>query len=106
MCVHRLDACTCVLLHVYLDHLYFLVLGRQVPFLPKPKASKTGTQRRSGIGKTKRKGRMVVGETGSELEKEEEEDEEEEEEEEVEVEEEEEEEVLVWSLDKGSSGRP
>ena len=45
-----------------------MVLGRQVPFLPKPKASKTGTQRRSGIGKTKRKGRMVVGETGSEVE--------------------------------------
>ena len=67
MCVHRLDACTCVLLHVYLDHLYFLVLGRQVPFLPKPKASKTGTQRRSGTGKSKRRGRMVVGETGSEL---------------------------------------
>ena len=67
MCVHRLDACTCVLLHAYLDHLYFLVLGRQVPFLPKPKASKTGTQRRSGTGKSKRKGRMVVGETGSEL---------------------------------------
>ena len=44
------------------------MLGRQVPFLPKPKDSKTGTQRRSGIGKTKRKGRMVVGETGSEVE--------------------------------------
>ena len=67
MCVHRLDACTCVLLHVYLDHLYFLVLGRQVPFLPKPKASKTATQRRSGTGKSKRKERMAVGETGSEL---------------------------------------
>ena len=55
------------MLHVYLDHLYFLVLGRQVPFLPKPKASKTDTHRRSETGKTKRKGRMVVGETGSEL---------------------------------------
>jgi hypothetical protein len=67
VCVHRLDACTCVLLHVYLDHLYFLVWGRQVPLIPKPKDSKTGTQHRSGIGKTKRKGRIVVGETGSEL---------------------------------------
>jgi hypothetical protein len=45
-----------------------LVLGRQVPFLPKPKPSKTGKQRRSGTSKTKRKGRILVGETGSEVE--------------------------------------
>jgi hypothetical protein len=48
--------------------LYFLVLGRQVPFLPKPKPSKTGKQRRSGTVKTKRKGRILAGETGSEVE--------------------------------------
>ena len=45
----------------------FFGVGRQVPFLPKPKPSKTGTRRRSGTGKSKRKGRVVVGETGSEL---------------------------------------
>jgi hypothetical protein len=31
VCIKCLDKCTCVLLHVYIDHLHFLVLGRQLP---------------------------------------------------------------------------
>ncbi len=47
--------------------LYILVLGRQFPFLPKPKSSKTGKQCRSRKGKTNGKQHMVVGETGNEV---------------------------------------